>query len=35
MLSQAAQELIELAELMTIPVATTHVAHGTFPARIP
>jgi acetolactate synthase I/II/III large subunit len=35
MLSQAAQELIELAELMTIPVATTHVAHGTFPSAHP
>jgi acetolactate synthase I/II/III large subunit len=32
MLSQAAQNLIELAELMAIPVATTHVAHGTFPS---
>jgi acetolactate synthase-1/2/3 large subunit len=35
MLSQAAQELIDLAELMTIPVATTHVAHGTFPSTHP
>jgi acetolactate synthase-1/2/3 large subunit len=35
MLSQAAQELIELAELMAIPVATTHVAHGTFPSAHP
>jgi acetolactate synthase I/II/III large subunit len=32
MLSQAARDLIELAELMGIPVATTHVAHGTFPS---
>ncbi|HSF34454.1 MAG TPA: thiamine pyrophosphate-binding protein, partial [Candidatus Tectomicrobia bacterium] len=35
MLSQAAQELIDLAELMAIPVATTHVAHGTFPSAHP
>jgi acetolactate synthase-1/2/3 large subunit len=35
MLSQAAQDLIEFAELMTIPVATTHVAHGTFPSAHP
>jgi acetolactate synthase I/II/III large subunit len=35
MLSQAAQELIALAELMAIPVATTHVAHGTFPSAHP
>jgi acetolactate synthase-1/2/3 large subunit len=35
MLSQAAQELIELAELLAIPVATTHVAHGTFPSAHP
>ena len=35
MLSEAAQELIELAELMAIPVATTHVAHGTFPSAHP
>jgi acetolactate synthase I/II/III large subunit len=35
MLSQAAQDLIELAELMAIPVATTHVAHGTFPSAHP
>jgi acetolactate synthase I/II/III large subunit len=35
MLSQAAQDLIELAELMGIPVATTHVAHGTFPSAHP
>jgi acetolactate synthase-1/2/3 large subunit len=35
MLSQAAQELIELAELMAMPVATTHVAHGTFPSAHP
>jgi acetolactate synthase-1/2/3 large subunit len=34
-LSQAAQELIELAELTAIPVATTHVAHGTFPSAHP
>ena len=35
MLSQAARELLELAELMAIPVATTHVAHGTFPSAHP
>ncbi len=35
MLSQAAQDLIGLAELMGIPVATTHVAHGTFPSAHP
>jgi len=35
MLSQAAQDLLELAELMGIPVATTHVAHGTFPSAHP
>jgi acetolactate synthase-1/2/3 large subunit len=35
MLSEAAQELIDLAELMAIPVATTHVAHGTFPSAHP
>jgi acetolactate synthase I/II/III large subunit len=35
MLSQAAQALIDLAELMAIPVATTHVAHGTFPSAHP
>jgi acetolactate synthase-1/2/3 large subunit len=35
MLSQAARELVELAELMGIPVATTHVAHGTFPSAHP
>jgi len=35
MLSQAAQELIDLAELMAIPVATTHVAHGAFPSAHP
>jgi len=35
MLSQAAQDLIELAERMGIPVATTHVAHGTFPSAHP
>lgn len=35
MLSQAAQDLLELAELMAIPVATTHVAHGTFPSAHP
>lgn len=34
-LSQAAQELLELAELTAIPVATTHVAHGTFPSAHP
>jgi acetolactate synthase-1/2/3 large subunit len=32
MLAQAARDLIDLAELMAIPVATTHVAHGTFPS---
>jgi acetolactate synthase I/II/III large subunit len=35
MLSQAAQDLIDLAELMGIPVAVTHVAHGTFPSAHP
>jgi acetolactate synthase I/II/III large subunit len=35
MLSQAARDLIELAELTGIPVATTHVAHGTFPSAHP
>ncbi|HXH08863.1 MAG TPA: thiamine pyrophosphate-binding protein [Alphaproteobacteria bacterium] len=35
MLSQAAQDLLELAELTAIPVATTHVAHGTFPSAHP
>ena len=35
MLSQAAQDLLALAELMGIPVATTHVAHGTFPSAHP
>lgn len=35
MLSQAAQDLLELAELMDIPVATTHVAHGTFSSAHP
>jgi acetolactate synthase I/II/III large subunit len=35
MLSQAAQDLIELAELLAIPVATTHVAHGAFPSAHP
>jgi acetolactate synthase-1/2/3 large subunit len=35
MLSEAAEDLLELAELMTIPVATTHVAHGTFPSAHP
>ena len=35
MLSQAAQDLIGLAELTGIPVATTHVAHGTFPSAHP
>src|SRR5919109_750672 len=35
MLSQAARDLIELAELMAIPVATTHVAHGTFASAHP
>jgi acetolactate synthase-1/2/3 large subunit len=35
MLSRAARELLALAELMGIPVATTHVAHGTFPSAHP
>ena len=35
MLSQAARDLLELAELMGLPVATTHVAHGTFPSAHP
>jgi acetolactate synthase-1/2/3 large subunit len=35
MLSRAARDLIELAELTGIPVATTHVAHGTFPSAHP
>ena len=35
MLSQAFQDLLELAELMGIPVATTHVAHGTFASAHP
>src|SRR5262245_66488600 len=35
MLSQASQDLVELAELMAIPVATTHVAHGTFASMHP
>jgi acetolactate synthase-1/2/3 large subunit len=35
MLSQAARDLLELAELTGIPVATTHVAHGTFPSAHP
>lgn len=35
MLSQAARDLLELAELMGIPVATTHVAHGTFSSAHP
>jgi acetolactate synthase I/II/III large subunit len=35
MLSHAAQDLLELAELMGIPVATTHAAHGTFPSAHP
>src|SRR5215471_16281690 len=35
MLSQAAQDLIGLAELTGIPVAMTHVAHGTFPSAHP
>src|SRR5262249_17358683 len=34
-LSQAAKDLIGLSELMGIPVATTHVAHGTFPSAHP
>jgi acetolactate synthase-1/2/3 large subunit len=35
MLSQTAPQLLDLAELMGIPVATTHVAHGTFPSAHP
>lgn len=35
MLSQAARDLVALAELTGIPVATTHVAHGTFPSAHP
>src|SRR5262245_11105854 len=35
MLSQAAKDLVELAELLAIPVATTHVAHGTFASAHP
>lgn len=35
MLSQAARDLIELAELMGLPVATTHAAHGAFPSAHP
>ena len=31
MLSQASEELEQLAELLVIPVATTHIAHGAFP----
>ena len=34
-LSGASPELQELAELMAIPVATTHVAHGAFPTDHP
>ena len=35
MLSRASEELIGLAEYHTIPVATTHVAHGSFPSSHP
>src|SRR2546426_1011290 len=35
MLSQATRDLLELAELLGIPVATTHVAHGAFPSAHP
>ena len=34
-LSQATGELLELAELLGIPVATTHIAHGAFPSAHP
>jgi acetolactate synthase-1/2/3 large subunit len=34
-LSQATGELLELAELLGIPVATTHMAHGAFPSAHP
>jgi acetolactate synthase-1/2/3 large subunit len=34
-LSQASGELLELAELLAIPVATTHIAHGVFPSAHP
>src|SRR5215475_9450296 len=35
MLSQAARDLLDIAELMGIPVATTHVAHGAFASAHP
>jgi acetolactate synthase I/II/III large subunit len=35
MLSQASQALVELSELLAMPVATTHVAHGTFASAHP
>jgi acetolactate synthase-1/2/3 large subunit len=34
-LSQASGELLELAELLGIPVATSHMAHGAFPSAHP
>jgi acetolactate synthase-1/2/3 large subunit len=34
-LSQASGELLALAELLGIPVATTHMAHGSFPSAHP
>ena len=34
-LSQASGELLELAELLALPVATTHIAHGVFPSAHP
>ena len=34
-LAGASDELLELAELMSMPVATTHIAHGTFPTDHP
>jgi acetolactate synthase-1/2/3 large subunit len=34
-LSQATSELLELAELLGIPVATSHMAHGAFPSAHP
>lgn len=34
-LSQASEELAQLAELLVAPVATTHVAHATFPSNHP
>ncbi|MFQ6029981.1 MAG: thiamine pyrophosphate-binding protein, partial [Dehalococcoidia bacterium] len=35
MLSRASEQLIELAERSGAPVATTHVAHGSFPSSHP